>query len=456
MVRATAEKLASGVVVLEVEVEAERFSQAVERACRKLAKDVVVPGFRKGRVPRVILERYLGKETLYNEALTLVMGEAYPAAVQDTGIEPVAQPEVEVVQAEEGKPLVFKAKVEVKPEVELGQYRGLEVTRKVKPITPADIEAELERLRQRYARLTTLEDGTVMVGDIVKIDYKGSVNGKGFKGGAAKGKEVEVGRGYLVPALDEALIGMRVGETKEVKFTLPNDYHDERVAGKEAIFTVTVRETRRKELMPLGDDFAKEVSEFDTLEELKADIARRLEEAAASEADLLLRQEVVAQAVANANAEPPPSMVKRQVEEMLEDMIATVEGRGVSRDRFFEIMNTTPEEMRERLSADAVRTLKTRLVLDAVAKAEALQVSEAEIEAELKKLATLYRQEPQELRKMFEATGRLAVIRQKLLRDKTVEFLVEQAIIKEELPEIGGVTAAPEAATEEGRAQGEA
>uniref|UniRef100_A0A7C1FCP0 Trigger factor n=1 Tax=Ammonifex degensii TaxID=42838 RepID=A0A7C1FCP0_9THEO len=454
--RATAEKLASGVVVLEVEVEAERFSQAVERACRKLAKDVVVPGFRKGRVPRVILERYLGKETLYNEALTLVMGEAYPAAVQDTGIEPVAQPEVEVVQAEEGKPLVFKAKVEVKPEVELGQYRGLEVTRKVKPITPADIEAELERLRQRYARLTTLEDGTVMVGDIVKIDYKGSVNGKGFKGGAAKGKEVEVGRGYLVPALDEALIGMRVGETKEVKFTLPNDYHDERVAGKEAIFTVTVRETRRKELMPLGDDFAKEVSEFDTLEELKADIARRLEEAAASEADLLLRQEVVAQAVANANAEPPPSMVKRQVEEMLEDMIATVEGRGVSRDRFFEIMNTTPEEMRERLSADAVRTLKTRLVLDAVAKAEALQVSEAEIEAELKKLATLYRQEPQELRKMFEATGRLAVIRQKLLRDKTVEFLVEQAIIKEELPEIGGVTAAPEAATEEGRAQGEA
>jgi len=456
LVRATAEKLASGVVVLEVEVEAERFSQAVERACRKLAKDVVVPGFRKGRVPRVILERYLGKETLYNEALTLVMGEAYPAAVQDTGIEPVAQPEVEVVQAEEGKPLVFKAKVEVKPEVELGQYRGLEVTRKVKPITPADIEAELERLRQRYARLTTLEDGTVMVGDIVKIDYKGSVNGKGFKGGAAKGKEVEVGRGYLVPALDEALIGMRVGETKEVKFTLPNDYHDERVAGKEAIFTVTVRETRRKELMPLGDDFAKEVSEFDTLEELKADIARRLEEAAASEADLLLRQEVVAQAVANANAEPPPSMVKRQVEEMLEDMIATVEGRGVSRDRFFEIMNTTPEEMRERLSADAVRTLKTRLVLDAVAKAEALQVSEAEIEAELKKLATLYRQEPQELRKMFEATGRLAVIRQKLLRDKTVEFLVEQAIIKEELPEIGGVTAAPEAATEEGRAQGEA
>ncbi len=449
MVRATAERLTNSTVLLEVEVEAERFSQAVERACRKLAKDVIIPGFRRGRVPRVILERYIGKETLYNEAAALMMGEAYPVAVKDTGIEPVAQPEVEVVQAEEGKPLVFKAKVEVKPEVELGQYQGIEVTKKVKPVTPEDIEAELERLRNRYARLTTVEDGVVAAGDIIKIDYRGTVNGKAFRGSTVKGREIEAGRGYLIPGLDEALVGMRPGETKELRVTLPADYPDERVAGKEAVFEVTVRELRRKELMPLNDDFAKEVSEFDTLAELKADVTRRLQEAAVKEADLLLRQEVVARAVENAKVEPPPSMVENQVEEMLEDMVATVEGRGVSRERFFEIMNTTPEEMRERLRGDAVRTIKTRLVLDAVAKAEGLEVTEAEIEAELQKLAGLYRHDPGELRRVFEATGRLEVVRQKLLRDKTVEFLVEKAIIKEEAPEPAGGVAAPEAETKE-------
>ncbi|MEW6770299.1 MAG: trigger factor [Bacillota bacterium] len=429
--RATAERLENSTVLLEVEVEAERFSQAVERACRKLARDVAIPGFRKGKVPRVILERYLGKDRLYHEAATLVVGEAYPAAVKDAGIEPVSQPELEVVEAEEGKPLVFKAKVEVKPEVKLGEYKGLEVTRRAKTVTPEDVAAELERLRDRYARLVTVEDGAVAKDDIVKIDYEGTIDGEAIPGGAAKGKEVEVGLGYLVPELEEALIGMRPGETKEVKVVFPSDHREETLAGKEAVFKVTVRAIRRKELMPLDDEFAKEVSEFDTLAELKADLENKLREAVVEEVDLAVRQEVVRKAVANAEVDLPPSMVAGQVEELMEDIIATADGRGVSPDRLFVLLKTTPEGLRERIRPDAERNIKTRLVLDAIAEAEGLTVSDAEMDEEIVKLAALYRQKPEEVRTAFEESGRLAFIRQKLLRDKTIQFLVDNARVIE-------------------------
>lgn len=434
--RATAERLEKSTVLLEVEVEAERFAKAVEHAYRRIVKDVVLPGFRKGRIPRVILERYMGKERLYEEAATLVMGEVFPEAVKDAGIEPVSKPEVEVVQAEEGKPLVFKAKVEVKPEVELGRYKGIEVERQVKEITPEDVQAELESLRNRYARLATVDEGNVTQGDIVKVDYQGTVDGKPFTDGTVKGKEIEVGFGYLLPEVDEGLVGMSPGETKEIKVTFPSDHQNETLAGKEATVTITVREIRRKELMQLGDDFAKEVSEFDTLEELKTDLENKLRQAAAVEADIAVRQEVVNQAVENATVEIPASMVSDQVEEMLEDMKNTAEGRGVGEDRLFEILNATPEQMRERMRGEAERNIKTRLVLDAVAKCEGLTVSEEEIEGEVKKIAGLYRQEPEELRKALEENDRIGIIEQKLLRDKAIQFLVDSAIIKSEQSQV--------------------
>ncbi|MEW6574683.1 MAG: trigger factor [Bacillota bacterium] len=430
--RATAERLEKSTVLLEVEVEAERFNKAVEHAYRRLVKDLVIPGFRKGRIPRVILERYMGKERLYEEAATLVMGEVFPEAVKDAGIEPVSKPEVEIVQAEEGKPMVFKAKVEVKPEVELGQYKGIEVQRQVKEVTPEDVEAELDNLRNRYARLTTVDEGNVTRGDIVKVDYQGIVDGQPFTDGIVKGKEIEVGFGYLLPEVDEGIVGMSPGETKEIKVTFPPDHQNETLAGKEATVTITVREIRRKELMPLGDDFAKEVSEFDTLEELKADLENRLRQAAAAEADIAVRQEVVDKAVENATVEIPASMVNDQVEEMMEDMKTTAEGRGVTQDRLFEILKATPEEMRERMRKDAERNIKTRLVLDAVAKVEGLAAGVEEIEDEVKKIAGIYRQEPEELRKALEESGRIGIIEQKLLRDKAIQFLVDNAIIKEE------------------------
>ncbi|MEW6173883.1 MAG: trigger factor [Bacillota bacterium] len=434
----TSERLEKSTVLLQVEVETERFNQAVERAYRKVAKDVAIPGFRKGKVPKAILERYMGKDKLYEEAATLVLGEVYPAAVSDAGIEPVSQPEVEIIQAEEGKPLIFKAKVEVKPEVELGQYKGIEVVRRVKTVTREDVDAELERLRNRYARLVTVEDGTVDKGDIVTMDYEGTIEGKAFSGGTARGREVEVGHGYLIPGIDEALVGMRAGETKEVEVDIPSETPDAALAGKKALFQLTVKSIRRKELMPYDDDLAKEVSEFDTLEELKADLENKLREAAEDQTNLAVRQEILDKVVEHAKVEIPPSMITEHVEGMVEDMVNTAEGRGVEPQRFFQLLNSSPEEMRERMKPDAEKTIKMRLVLDAIAKAENLEAPDEEVDEEIAKLAAVYRQDPQELRKALEDGGRLDVVKGKLLREKAIGLLVDNAVMKEETPLVEG------------------
>ncbi|MEW6182430.1 MAG: trigger factor [Bacillota bacterium] len=443
----TSERLEKSTVLLQVEVEAEHFDQAVERAYRKVAKDVTIPGFRKGRVPKVILERYVGKEKLYEEAATLVLGEVYPTAVSDAGIDPVSQPEVEIVQAEKGKPLIFKAKVEVKPEVELGQYKGIEVVRRVNSVTREDVEAELEKLRNRYARLVTVEDGAVDKDDIVTIDYEGTIEGKAFSGSTAKGREIEVGHGYLIPDVDDALIGMRAGETKEVGVDVPAESPDTAAAGKKAVFQIKVKSVRRKELMPYDDDLAKEVSEFDTLEELKTDLENKLREAATDQADLAVRQDILDKVSELAKVEVPSSMITEQVEGMVEDMVNSAEGRGVEPQRFFQLLNSSPEEMRERMKPDAERTIKMRLVLDAVVKAENLDVTDTEVDEEIAKLAAVYRQDPQELRKALEEGGRIDVVKEKLLRERAIRFLVDNAIVNEKAPEAEGQV--PEKASEE-------
>jgi len=427
----TSERLEKNTVLLEVKIEEEQFSKAVDRAYRKVAKDVMIPGFRKGRVPRVVLERYVGKDKLYEEAASLMLGEAYPAAVKDAGIEPVSQPEVEIVQAEEGKPLVFKAKVEVKPEVELGEYKRLEVVRPEVKVTPEDVDIELERLRDRYARLTTVEDGVVTKGDIVTIDYEGTVERNIFPGGFAKGREIEAGMGYLIPGVDEALIGMGVGEKKKVTVRIPADYPDSSIADKEAVFQLSLKSIRRRNLMPIDDDFAKEVSEFDTLEELKVDVENKLRQAKNEQAEQAVRQEIVSRVAENAKVEIPSSMVNNQVEEMVEDMVTTAEGRGVEPERLFKLLNASPDEMRERMRPDAEQTLKTRLVLDAVVRAEELTVGDEEVKEEINRFAGLYRQDPEELYRSLEEGGRLDVVKQKLLREKAVKLLVDSAVVKE-------------------------
>jgi trigger factor len=427
--KATAERIEKNTVQLEIELEAEHFDRAVDRAFRKLVKQVNVPGFRRGKTPRVIFERYCGKRALYEEAMENLIPEAYLQAVRETGIEPVDRPEVEVVQAEEGKPVVLKATVLVKPEVELGQYKGIEVVRPSTTVTEEDVEKELELLRNRHAKLITLEEGKVEKGDIAVIDFVGRLDGEPFEGGEGNSFPLEIGSGAFVPGFEEQVIGMSPGETKEVEVVFPEDYRAENLAGKKAVFTVTVKEIRRKETAPLDDEFAKDVSEFDTLEELKKDIYDRLVKNAENRAKNIIRQEVVNRAVENAAVDIPPVMVSNQVAEMLHSLEFRLAAQGLTVDDYLRFTGSDPVEFKEGLKPEAEKMVKTGLVLDAIGRAEGIEATEEEINEEIRKIALQYQEEPQEMRAVLENDGRFNVVVNGIIREKVKQFLVDNAVI---------------------------
>src|SRR5690606_35721805 len=281
--KASWEKTENNQGVLTVEVDGETVEKALNQAFRKVVKRVTVPGFRKGKVPRAIFERRFGVEVLYEDALDILLPDAYASAVKETGIEPVDRPEIEIEQMEKGKPLIFKATVTVKPEVKLGEYKGLEVPKKDFEVKPEDVDAELEAMRKRQGQLEAVEDGTVEKGDRVIIDFEGTIDGKPFEGGKADGFSLEVGSGRMIPGFEDQLIGMKPGEEKTITVTFPEDYHVKELSGKEASFRIKLHEIKRLRLPELDDEFAQDVSEFDTLEELKKDIENKLKERAKRE-----------------------------------------------------------------------------------------------------------------------------------------------------------------------------
>ncbi|MCS5695248.1 trigger factor [Desulfofundulus thermocisternus] len=427
--KANAERIEKNTVLLEVEVEADQFSQAMDRAYRKLVKKVNVPGFRPGKAPRIILERHIGKQALVDEAVEMLIPEAYFKAVQDTGIEPVAQPQLELVQVEEGKPVVFKARVVVKPEVELGEYKGLEVSQPSTEVTPEDVQKELERLQNRHARLVSLDEGTVEQGDFVTVDFEGRVDGETFEGGQATDYTLEVGNAGLLPGFEEQLIGMTINETRDIKVRFPEDYPKPELSGKEAVFTVTVKAIKRKELAPLDDEFAKDVSEFDTLEELRSDLENKLKQAAEARAKSEIRQAVVKKAVENARVDIPEEMIKNRLAEMMESLERRLMYQGLTLESYLKYSNSSVEDLEERLRPDARDSLKTMLVLDAIAKAENITVSEEEIQAEIERMAKEMQQDPAVVRKVVEGQGQLDAVITGLVREKVIQFLVDHARI---------------------------
>ncbi|MDK2888891.1 MAG: trigger factor [Thermoanaerobacter sp.] len=427
--KANAERIEKNTVLLEVEVEADQFSQAMDRAYRKLVKKVNVPGFRPGKAPRIILERHIGKQALVDEAVEMLIPEAYFKAVQDTGIEPVAQPQLELVQVEEGKPVVFKARVVVKPEVELGEYKGLEVSQPSTEVTPEDVQKELERLQNRHAKLVSLDEGTVEQGDFVTVDFEGRVDGETFEGGQAIDYTLEVGNAGLLPGFEEQLIGMTINETRDIKVRFPEDYPKPELSGKEAVFTVTVKAIKRKELAPLDDEFAKDVSEFDTLEELRADLENKLKQAAEARAKSEIRQAVVKKAVENARVDIPEEMIKNRLAEMMESLERRLMYQGLTLESYLKYSNSSVEDLEERLRPDARDSLKTMLVLDAIAKAENITVSEEEIQAEIERMAKEMQQDPAVVRKVVEGQGQLDAVITGLVREKVIQFLVDHARI---------------------------
>lgn len=421
------EKIEKNVVALEIEVEQEKFAEAVEKAYRKLAPKVSIPGFRKGKAPRVMIERKLGKEYIWEEAFDFIVPEAYFEAVKETGIETIDRPKVDVVQLEEGKPFIFKATVEVKPEVKLGEYIGLAAEKQQVKITDEDVETELKKLQERHAQMVPVEDGAAEMGDITVIDFEGFVDDVAFPGGKGTDYSLELGSGSFIPGFEEQLVGTKSGEEREVKVTFPETYHAAELAGKDAVFKVTVKGIKRKELAALDDELAKDVSEFETLEELKADIRNRLEKEAERKAEHALKDELVEKAVAGSEVEVPDTLIEQRIDSIIQNMNQRLGMQGLSIEDYLKYSGTNVDEMRKNYRERAEKDVKVDLVLDAIAAAENIEVTEEDINSRVEEMAGQYKQEPATLRQWLENAGNLEPLKRSIIIDKTVDLIVEKA-----------------------------
>ncbi|WP_438444369.1 trigger factor [Gorillibacterium sp. sgz5001074] len=421
------EKIEKNQGVLTVEVAADRVDAALDKAFKKVAAKVNVPGFRKGKVPRAMFEKRFGVESLYQEALDILLPEAYMEAVQEAGIEPVDRPEVDVQQIGKGQELKFTAKVTVKPEIQLGDYKGIELPAPSLEVTEEDIAAELKQLQQRHAELTVIEEGTAENGDIAVIDFEGFLNGEVFEGGQAEKYSLELGTGTFIPGFEEQVVGMAKGEEKEIEVTFPENYHSEELKGKPVTFKVKLHDIKRKNLPELDDEFAKDVSEFDTLEEYKQDISKRLAERKEQNAQREKENAVVAKAAELADLEIPEAMIGSEVENMLEDFGNRLKMQGMSLEMYFQFSGQNEEALKEQMRGDAEKRVRQNLVLEAIAKAEGIEATEEDLNEELEKLSKQYQRTPEELRAVLIANGNLGNLMNDLVTRKTIEFLLQHS-----------------------------
>ncbi len=424
------EKIEKNKLELTIEVEADRFSQALDQAYRQVVKKIDIPGFRKGKVPRAILEAQFGKGVLYDDAMEKLLPQTYAEAIKENGIEPIDQPEkVDFVQVEVGQDVIYKAIVEVKPEVNLGEYKGLELEKKVAEVTDEDVAQELERLRSRHAQLVTIEDGAVEKGDIVTIDFSGYIDNEPFEGGSSKEYSLTIGSGSFIPGFEDQLIDARLGEEKDVNVPFPEDYNKEDLAGKPVLFKVSIKGIKRKQLAELDDEFAKDVSEFESLEELKADLANKLKAAAEETANRSLKNQAVSKAVEAAGVEIPAKMVDQRVNQMINEFDQHLRSQGLALDKYMEFTNKNIDELKEGYQEQAANLVKTDLVLEAIAKAEDLKPTPEEIDIEINKLAEMFKQEAVMLRGLLEAQGSVDSMARELSSNKTIDFIIQNAKI---------------------------
>ncbi|BDG31163.1 trigger factor [Parageobacillus thermoglucosidasius] len=419
------EKLEGHEGVLTVEVDAKKVDEGLDAAFKKVVKNITVPGFRKGKVPRVIFEKRFGVEALYQDALDILLPEAYAKAVEEAGIEPVDVPKIDIEQMEKGKNLIFTAKVTVKPEVKLGQYKGLEVEKMDATVTDEDVENELKRLQEDFAELVVKEDGKIEKGDTAVIDFEGFVDGEPFEGGKAENYSLEIGSGVFIPGFEDQLVGMKAGEEKEIEVTFPEEYHAKELAGKPATFKVKVHEVKAKQLPALDDEFAKDVDdEVETLEQLKEKIRARLEETKKNEAETALRDAVVEKAAENAEIDIPEVMVKNETDRMLREFDQRLQMQGLNLDLYYQFSGQDEAALREQMKEDAEKRVRVALTLEAIAKAEHIEVTEEEVNEELEKMAKAYNLEVEKLKELL---GNLEGVKEDLKWRKTIDFLVEHS-----------------------------
>lgn len=424
------EKIENNKIKLEIEIAAPEVETALARAYRKVVKKVALPGFRRGKVPRRILESRYGPEILHEDALEILVPPAYEQALEETGMEPIDRPEFELQQIEEGKPLLFSAIVEVLPEVELGEYKGIEVEQEEVAVTGEQIDNYLQSLREQHSRLIPKEEGTINSGDLTVIDFQGFLDGEPFEGGEAENYSLEIGSQTFVPGFEEQLIGAAPDEEKEIKVKFPDDYRKEELAGKEVLFKVKVRQVKEKQLPDLNDDLVKEISDFETLEEFKADARERMEKNARDQAKVKLEEDLVGKASDNAKVEVPQLLVERQIDRMIADMEQYLRYQGLDLEKFAEMSGKSVEEMRKDKEEEAEKRTKANLVLDAIVKKEGITVEESEIDEKLAGIASTYNDDPERVKDVFTRQGRIELIREEIRIRKAVDLLVSEARVK--------------------------
>ncbi len=417
------DKIEKNRVSMEITVPAGEFQTAYDRAYKRISAQVNISGFRKGKAPKALVEARVGKEAIIEEAYEYVIPEAYKKALDESGIEPVDRPEVEVVSADAGKEMVFTVKVYVKPEVELGQYKGLGVDKSIEAVTEEQVENQLKSLQERYAKITNLEEGTVENGDTAVIDFEGFVDDVEFPGGKGTDYPLVIGSNSFIPGFEEQLIGAALGAEVEVRVTFPEEYHSADLAGKDALFKVAVKGIKRKELTHLDDEFAKDVSEFESLEELKSDIRNKLLKTAEERAEREFKNAVIQKAVENSTVDIPAVMIDHRVGDMINDLAQRLQYQGLSFEQYLQYAGTSQNELMEKYRPQAEQSVKTELVLEAVAKAEGIEASDEEIQAEIEKYAAQYKQEPAQFRKILEQRGELNLFGRGVVNDKTVDML---------------------------------
>lgn len=420
------EKLEKNMAKLTIETEAAEFEKAVEKAYQKEKKKISIPGFRKGKVPRQMVERMYGKEIFFEEAANIVIPDAYDKAVDECEEEIVSSPKIEVIQIEAGKPFIFTATVALKPEVKLGEYKGVKVEVMDTTVTDEEVDAEINRERENNARNITVDDRPVQDGDMTTLDFEGFVDGVAFEGGKGESYPLTIGSGAFIPGFEEQLVGAKLGEETEVKVTFPEDYQAEHLQGKEAVFKCTVKEIKAKELPELNDEFASDISEFETLAEYREDVKKNLEEKKQKDAKNEKQDAAVKAAVDAAEMEIPEAMLETQQKQMVDEFAQRITMQGIAMDQYMQMTGATYEQMVDRIKPQAEERIRSRLVLEAVAEAEKLEPTEEEYEEELKVMADVYQMEVDKVRDLMGEREKKNILKDLAVR-KAAEFIADHA-----------------------------
>lgn len=423
------EKLEKSMAKLTVEVDAAEFDSAINKAYQKSRSKISLPGFRKGKAPRAMVEKMYGAGIFYEDAANIIIPDAYESAAKESGLVIVAQPEISVEQAEKGKPFIFTAMVAVKPEVTLGEYKGIEVEKQSAEVTQEDVDEEIERVREANSRMITVDDRETQDGDTVIIDFDGYCDGEPFEGGKAEDYSLVLGSHSFIDTFEEQLIGKNIDDEVEVHVTFPDQYQAEELQGKPAVFKVKIHEIKMKELPELDDDFAQDVSDCDTLEEYKEDLKKKLQESKEEAAKRAVEEDVVNQIIENAAMDIPEPMINMQTNQMIREFAQNLQYQGLSVEQYMQFTGMTQQSLVEEIQPQALKRIQSRLVLEAVAEAEGIDATEEEVEKELENMAAMYQLELDKLKERM-GEGEMKQVHMDIAVQKAVEFVVDAAVEK--------------------------